>query len=291
MTSIDTAMRDAVAALIAAGIDNPRLEARLLAANVLGLTPAQVFARADQNIDDDGRSAFDAAVALRCAGAPLAHITGSREFWSLDFHVSAATLIPRPDTETLVDLAIDLHKSRPHPDSVLDLGTGSGCLLLALLTCFPEAKGTGIDVSLDACRIARQNAHGLGLEKRAEIVNASWSSGIASSYDLIVSNPPYIPSADIAGLDREVREYEPLMALDGGADGLDAYRALLPLCASALKKSGVLIVEIGIGQSADVSHVAEIAGLSPGPSRRDLGGIERALSFYKKSVGIAGGTG
>jgi len=291
MTSIESALRDAVAALSAAGIDNARLEARLLAAHVLDLSSAQVFARADRNMEKDRRATFDAAVARRCMGEPLAHITGSREFWSLEFHVSAATLIPRPDTEAVVDLAVDLHKARPHPRTVLDLGTGSGCILLALLTCFPEATGTGIEMSADACAVARENVRTLGLEKRADIVHASWADRMASGFDLIVSNPPYIPSADIAGLARDVRDHEPLSALDGGADGLAAYRTLLPLCAAALKDTGIIVVEVGIGQGADVAHVAAAAGLFAGPSRRDLGGIERALSFYKKGVGIAGGTG
>jgi len=291
MTSIDTALRDAAAMLSAAGIENPRLEARLLAAHVLDFSPAQVFARADQDMENACRAAFDAVVARRCAGEPIAHITGSREFWSLDFQVSAATLVPRPDTETVVELAMDLHRMRTHPSTILDLGTGSGCILLALLTCFPEAMGTGVDVSAEACAVARENACKLGLENRTDIVNASWADSIASGFDLIVSNPPYIPSADIAGLAHDVRDHEPLAALDGGADGLDAYRALLPLCAVSLSYTGVLVVEIGIGQEADVTQLAIAAGLSPGPSRRDLAGVERALSFYKKGVGITGGTG
>ena len=291
MTSIETALRDAAAMLSAAGIENPRLEARLLAAHVLDFSPAQVFARADQDMDDACRDTFDAVVARRCAGEPIAHITGSREFWSLDFQVSAATLVPRPDTETVVELVMDLYKVRAHPRTILDFGTGSGCILLTLLTCFPDAAGTGIDVSADACAVARENARRLGLENRTDIGNASWADGVASGFDLIISNPPYIPSADIAGLAPDVRDHEPLAALDGGADGLDAYRALLPLCAVSLSDTGVLVVEIGIGQEADVTQLAIAAGLSPGPSRRDLAGVERALSFYKKGVGITGGTG
>lgn len=291
MTTVAALLGDAEVALADAGVDNARAEARLLLAHVLAFTTAQVFSRSDLEIDNEKQAAYSGVVARRCEGAPLAHITGMREFWSLGFQVTPATLIPRPDTETLVELALDVFKDRAQPKSVLDLGTGSGCILLTLLTCFPAATGTGIDISADACNVARANARALGLEERTVIDEASWTDGIAGTYDLIVSNPPYIPSSDIAGLSRDVREYEPLRALDGGADGLDAYRALFSVVEQVMTSDTVLIVEIGIGQAVDVKAIGEQAGLGVGATRHDLAGIERALSFYKKGVGIAGVTG
>ncbi|MBO6521572.1 MAG: peptide chain release factor N(5)-glutamine methyltransferase [Rhodospirillales bacterium] len=286
MTSVGTAITEGMAALADAGVENPRKEARLLLGHVLKMTPAQVFARAGDDVSSDAMQVYYAQLSDRCRGMPLAHITGRREFWSLDFLVSPATLIPRPDTETVIELAEELFRKRRAPARILDLGTGSGCILLALLTVFEQATGTGMDVSAEACRIAEANALSLDLAGRAEIVMASWSDGIDGKFDLIASNPPYIPHDDIAALDVGVRDHEPASALDGGADGLDAYRSLIPVAIPALTEDGLLILEIGIGQSAAVSEIASAHGLVPGPVRRDLAGIERAVSFYKKGVGI-----
>ncbi|WNJ99597.1 peptide chain release factor N(5)-glutamine methyltransferase [Thalassospiraceae bacterium LMO-JJ14] len=291
MTTIGSALDEALKTLKRSGIENARMEARLLLAHILGLSRAQVFNRINEDADDAGLQAFHNAVRQRATGTPLAHITGKREFWSLDFQVSPATLIPRPDTETVIELALEIYKERPYPKKILDLGTGSGCILMGLLTCFPEATGCGMDISEEACRIACSNAHALGLDPRCEIIEATWASGINETYDLIVSNPPYIPSADIGRLERDVRDHEPLSALDGGADGLDAYRELLPLAEKSLAGDGVLIVEVGIGQAADVLGLATHTGLLPGPAKRDIAGIERAISFCKKGVGIPGATG
>ncbi len=291
MTSVGAALTEGTAALAKAGVETPRAEARLLLGHTMALTPAQVFARTEDNVGSDQLAAYYACLGERCQGKPLAHITGRREFWSLDLAVSPETLIPRPDTETVIDLARDVFRSRAAPMSILDLGTGSGCILLALLTEFEDATGIGMDSSPDACRVAAANAESLGLATRTEIVEASWSDGLNGAFDLIVSNPPYIPSADIASLDAGVRDHEPVAALDGGADGLDAYRSLIPAAVTALSANGVLIVEIGAGQSAAVSEIAMALDLSKGPWRADLGGIERAVSFYKKGVGIPGTTG
>lgn len=291
MTTIGKVLTKATAALSDAAVDNARLEARLLLAHSLALSPAQVFGRADQDLQDDQVAAFGKILTQRCAGAPLAHITGRREFWSLEFKVSPATLIPRPDTETLIELAVEIYELNVPPKTILDLGTGSGCILLALLSCFPGAAGTGVDDSAEACEVARENARALGYEERCRIINAPWSDGISGEYDLIVSNPPYIPSNDINGLQTDVREHEPMGALDGGPDGLDAYREILPLAKKSLSHEGILIVEFGIGQAREVAQLAVSAGLQPGTVRSDLGGIERVSSFYKKSIGIAEATG
>ncbi len=286
MTEIAAALTEGEAALTAAGIDNPRNEARLLLGHVLDITPAQVFARGDDDLSAADLKSYYAILSARCEGRPLAHITGRREFWSMDFLVTPATLIPRPDTETLIELVEALFKDRAAPETVLDLGTGSGCILLALLSVFENAIGVGLDMSGDACRIAAANARALGFEKRARIVQGSWSTGIEGNFDLIVSNPPYIRSADIKALDVDVRDYEPLSALDGGVDGLDAYRTLIPVAMQALNDGGTLVLEVGIGQADGVSEIASAHRLVAGPRKCDLAGTERAISFYKKGVGI-----
>lgn len=288
MTEISAALTEGEAALTAAGIDNPRNQARLLLGHVLGITPAQVFARADDDIASANLKTYYALLSARCEGTPLAHLTGRREFWSMDFHVTPATLIPRPDTETLVELVESAFKDRSPPKTILDLGTGSGCILMALLSVFEDADGVGLDMSKDACRIASANARALGFEKRARIVEGTWEDGIDGTFDLIVSNPPYIPSADIEMLDVDVRAHEPMGALDGGADGLDTYRSLIPAVIPALSDDGMVVFEVGIGQADEVLKIASVCGLIPGPRRKDLAGIERAVSFYKKGVGIVG---
>lgn len=286
MTTLDQALIDASDALAKAGLDQPRIEARTLLSHVLKMSSAQILSRGDTEIEVAALSAYRDAVSSRCAGMPLAYITGTREFWSLPLQVSPATLIPRPDTETVVELVLEHYRNRRQPDTILDLGTGSGCLLLALLTEFPDAHGTGIDLSADACSMASANAALLGLAGRSTWVTGSWTETISRTYDLIVSNPPYIPTHGIGMLQIDVRDYEPINALDGGVDGLDAYRSLFPLAENALAPEGLLAVEIGIDQGIAVSGIATESGLVSGPARVDLSGIERALSFYKKGVGI-----
>lgn len=289
MSDIARALAAGAAALIAAGIEDARAEARLLLAYVSGLTPAQLFNRSERPLDGEAERAFNALISRRSAGEPLSYLTGIREFWSLPFCVTPETLIPRPDTETVVELALDVFSTRPPPAAILDMGTGSGCLLLALLTEYPDAVGTGLDASPGAIAVAQSNAVALGLDGRCRMINGSWSAGLEETFDLIVSNPPYIPGGDIATLARDVRAYEPTSALDGGPDGLDAYRALLPVAMGGLNADGVIVLEIGIGQADAVCEIAAEVGLQVTNRRRDLAGIERALSLHKKSVGITGG--
>jgi release factor glutamine methyltransferase len=286
MTSVDQALLEAKAKLEAAGIDKARAEARVLLAHTLGLSAAQILIRGDDDLEAGSLRSFLNNVVRRADGMPLAYITGTREFWSLPLKVTPATLIPRPDSESLIELAVTLFKGRTVPETILDLGTGSGCLLLALLTEFKESKGVGVDISTEACHVAKANAATLELDDRSDWVTGSWSDLSPGRYDLIVSNPPYIRAGDIAALDVDVRDFEPANALDGGVDGLDAYRSLFPVAAKSLKDGGLLIVEIGIGQHADVADIAAANGLSAGPVKCDLAGIERGLSFYKKGVGI-----
>ena len=200
--------------------------------------------------------------------------------------MSAATLVPRPDTETLVELALEMLRGCPaplHPLRIADLGTGSGAILLALLSELPDAIGLGTDISVAALATARSNALQLGLADRADFIACDYAAALSGPFDLVVSNPPYIRSADIAGLATEVRNFDPLAALDGGRDGLDAYRALIPQAARLLAPQGVLAVEVGQGQHGDVRALMTAAGLAPqGPAKADLAGIRRAVAGRKK---------
>lgn len=291
MTVIRDALHAAAGALATAGIEGAKAEARLLAAFVTGLTPAQIFSRDDMELSGDDAAQFDAMIRRRIAGEPLAYIIGGREFWSLPFIVTPATLIPRPDTESVIELVVKLFTGRNAPQQILDIGTGSGCLLLALLHTYGDARGVGVDISGAALKIASENAATLGLGDRAVMIEGGWSAKQPGPFDLIVSNPPYIPSGDIENLDVTVRAFEPLSALDGGIDGLDAYRHVLAEAFDILHDDGWLVLEVGIDQAAGVTEIARISGFIPGPGQPDIAGIDRALAFHKKSVGIPGGRG
>lgn len=219
-------------------------------------------------------------VRRRLAGEPVWRILGEREFWSLRFQLSPATLEPRPDSETIVEAALaELKGRRNEPLSLLDLGTGTGCLLIALLSELPRAKGLGIDLSQEACSTAAGNAALNGVGDRATFQQGSWTEGLYGRFDLIVSNPPYIPSGEIAGLSVEVREHDPILALDGGSDGLAPYRIFARTLPTLLAPGGIIVFEIGAGQGPDVVALMRAGGLEFRGSRNDLGGHERALIF------------
>jgi release factor glutamine methyltransferase len=244
----------------------------------LGLDAASIDQRAP--FDSAARDKLDAYAARRLAGEPVWRILGEREFWGLPFRLSPATLEPRPDSETLVEAALAaLKHRRDEPLAILDLGTGTGCLLIALLSEFRAAHGIGVDLSEDACAMARGNAALNGVAQRAVIQQGEWTRGLSERFDLIVSNPPYIPTAVIATLSAAVREHDPPLALDGGGDGLACYRALAASLPDALAPGGVAVLEIGAGQGPDVTALMSAAGLRFAGSRRDLGGHERALLF------------
>src|SRR4051812_14276610 len=245
-TTTAQALRDGAEKLRAIGVDNPRLEARLLLAHATGRNPASLLRDLQDPVDTAG---FDTLLARRLRHEPLAHLTGRREFWSLDFAVSPATLIPRPDSETVVEAALDLLPGRDRAWRLLDLGTGSGCLLLALLHERPCAFGVGVDIVPAAAALAARNAAALGLRARAAFLCGSWAEALAGPFDLVVSNPPYIPSGSIAALMPEVAEHEPRTALDGGADGLDAYRRTLADLSRMLSPGGAAVLELGAGQA------------------------------------------
>ncbi len=264
MTAADAeSLRRAAARLAAAGIEQPAREARLLA-------------REAQDAAD-----FAALVARRAAHEPMAFIRGRQGFWTLDLAVSPATLIPRPDTETLIEAALAACPQRDSVRRILDLGTGTGALLLAALAEFPAAWGVGVDLAPAAAALAAGNARANGLAGRAMFLAGCWAAAIAGPFDLILSNPPYIPSDEIAGLMPDVAAYEPRRALDGGPDGLDAYRALLPEMARLLADGGVAVLELGAGEANAVRELSRDAGLAELALRSDLGGIARALVLGK----------
>lgn len=262
-----------------AGIENPRLEARLLLAHALGITQEQLLAAPSSPIP----KIFPLMLARRAAHEPLAYILGRQEFWSLSFAVSPATLIPRPDSETLIEAALAAFPDRTCVQNVLDLGTGTGCLLLAALTEFAAAFGIGTDLSPAAATLAAANAAALGLADRAAFLVAEWAAAFDQKFDLVLSNPPYIPTLDIPGLMPEVAVHEPATALDGGADGLDAYRHILAELPRLLAPHGVAVLELGIGQAVSVSDLAITAGFRP-DLRPDLAGIPRALVLRRPPV-------
>ena len=215
-------------------------------------------------------------LARREAREPLAHILGRREFWSLEFAVSPATLIPRPESETLIEAAVAAFADHAPPSQILDLGTGTGCLLLAALSEFPQAWGIGVDRSAAAAALAAGNAAALGMADRAHFVCGNWADALDGGFDLLLCNPPYIATADVAGLMPEVSRREPRAALDGGPDGFAAYRYLFPILPQLLTRQGVAILEIGAGQAATAKTLAEQANLCV-ELRPDLAGIPRAL--------------
>jgi release factor glutamine methyltransferase len=284
-------MEAAARRLAAAGISDARREARLLAALALDCSPDALLTASERDLDAAQAARLAALIDRRQAREPLSRIRGSREFWSLDFALDAATLDPRPDSETLVATALELMATGA-PIRVLDLGTGTGCLLIAFLSERPQAAGVGIDIDAAAVRLATLNAERHGVGSRARFATGDWrrpDSLPAGPFDLVLANPPYIPSAAIAALEPEVARHEPRWALDGGRDGLDAYRALAALLDGLLAKGGHAVVELGQGQAADVADLFARAGLAVGPIRADLGGIDRCLvagKGPKKPFGI-----
>ncbi len=283
--TIEGARRELAVRLRSAGIESAELDARILTGAALGLDLTGLIRAARQPIMAPEAARLEAFARRRLAGEPVARIVGVKEFWGLPFKLSADTLVPRPDTETVVELALEMLRamSRPdHPVRIADIGTGSGAILLALLSELPEAIGVGTDISPAALATASQNAAELGVQSRASFVACNYAAALSGGFDLIVSNPPYIRAADIAELDVEVRNHDPRRALDGGTDGLDAYRVLIPEAARLLRPAGVLVVEAGRGQSGDINGLMTAAGLTMvGAPRADLGGISRAVACRK----------
>lgn len=276
--SVAALRRELAAALAEAGIADADRDARLLLAEALRCAPGDLLLRADAPVPEEEARAARAFAARRAAGEPVARIRGRREFWSLDFLLSPDTLVPRPDTETLVEAALAACPERDAPLRLLDLGTGTGAILAALLAERPRAFGLGVDRSEGAARTARDNLVRNGLGGRAQVMVGDWGAALAGRFDLVVSNPPYITSAEMTELPVEVRRYDPRLALEAGADGLDAYRAITAGLPRLLAPGAVAVLELGAGQEAAVAGLARNAGLLiDGPARRDLAGTPRAL--------------
>ena len=263
--------------LAQAGVEAARSEAWLLLAAVTGRERATLITEGPDGLTVDQERRLEAMVRRRLAREPIAYILGEKEFWSLPFRVSPAVLIPRPETETVVEAALARVPDRASPLRILDLGTGSGCLLLALLSELPQATGLGVDLSPSALALARANAGRLGLAGRAGFERRRWGAGLVGAFDLVVGNPPYVGAADLASLEPEVRKFEPRLALVAGPDGLDAYRALVPDCARLLAAGGALALEIGQRQGDAVAALLARHGLAVVERRLDLAAIERCL--------------
>jgi release factor glutamine methyltransferase len=274
--SVGQARRALTQEFRAAGIESPELDARILIGHALGLDHPGLAAAEKQTISEPAASRIEALAARRIAREPVARIVGEKEFWGLLFKITPAVLVPRPETETVVELALSL-VDRTASLRIADLGTGSGAILLALFSELADARGIGFDISAEALDVARANAERLGFADRAEFALCDFAA-VEGTFDLVVSNPPYVATGDIAALAPEVRNYDPRGALDGGDDGLAAYRAIAPNALRVIAPGAHLVVEIGAGQEQTVSALFSHNGLAVCAVRHDLSGIPRALA-------------
>lgn len=284
MTSVGALLCQGGQALREAGIEDSRWEARVLLAHALESSTEALLREPRAEVAPEAADRFLAMLDRRVAREPMAMVIGSVGFWTLELEVGPHTLVPRADSESLIEALL---AAKTAPRRILDLGTGTGCLLLAALSEFPEAQGVGIDLVPEAAALARRNAARNALENRASFVAGRWADAISGRFDAILSNPPYIESGVIAGLMPEVSRHEPASALDGGDDGLDAYRAIVGQLPRLLTPAGIAVLELGEGQGPAVSALAETAGLRVLGGRKDLGGITRALllALQQKPVG------
>ena len=280
--SVGAALDRGARRLHAAGVPEARREARLLLAHAAGVGRETLIGWPERPLGAGARDSFDRLLARRAAREPMAHVLGYREFWSLRFRVGRHVFDPRPDSETLIEAALRRVDDRRAPLRLLDLGTGSGCLLLALLRELPAACGVGVDIDARAAAAARGNACALGLAARARFVVGDWDACVGGAFDLVVANPPYLPSGGIAALAPEVARFEPRGALDGGADGLAAYRVLAPAIARRLAVRGIAAVEIGAGQAPAAARIMAGAGLDRAGLRNDLAGVPRCLILRRR---------
>ncbi len=289
--TIGEVLRSVTASFRTAGLAEASLDARILIAEACGLPPEATITRHDFQLSEDYKRRIDEFAARRLHGEPVSRILGRREFWGLSFSICPDVLDPRPDTELLVETALAHAKAQGltnAPLRILDLGTGSGCLLAALLSELPQARGIGVDVSRRALAVAQENLHRLGLRGRAAFLCGDWAAAIScESFDIVVCNPPYIVSSVIDKLDREVRGFDPFLALDGGPDGLAAYRTLVPQAVKCLKEGALLLLENGIGQTQQVLEIVE--GCQDEALKLnalillDLCGIDRAVAGVRQS--------
>jgi release factor glutamine methyltransferase len=284
-TTLVSAWKAARERLEAAGVDGPVIDARLLVEAAADATRTDILADPHRVLSGEQAGRLEDYLARRERREPVSHILGRKGFWKVMLKVTPNVLTPRPDTETILDVVLPAFDEHRRFD-VLDLGVGSGAILLAILAERPLARGVGVDASDEALAVARENAANLGLEGRTALLRGDWTFGLADgSFDLVVANPPYIPSADIAALDPEVRDHEPRLALDGGPDGLDAYRRLAPEVVRVLRPGGRFALEIGIGQKSAVEGLMREAGAVDLRIQNDLAGRERVVAGAKKPLG------
>jgi release factor glutamine methyltransferase len=275
-------LKAARARLAAAAVADPALDARLIVEHLSGTTRTQAIADPECCIDAGAIAAIDAALRRRIGGEPVHRILGHREFYGLRLSLSPETLEPRPDTETLVEAVLPFVKTtaeRQGECRILDLGTGTGAIALALLSAVPAARATGVDISQDALATAMRNARELGLASRFQVLKSDWFEKVFGRYHVIAANPPYIASIDIENLQDEVRDFDPRRALDGGVDGLSPYRIIAAEAAGFLEAEGRIAVEIGHTQRKEVTGIFSAAGYMPAGVFRDFGGNERVLIF------------
>jgi release factor glutamine methyltransferase len=294
------ALRLAVLELQRADIASASLDARLLLQHVLGVSREQLLADDRLVMTSQQEAHYQDLITRRIRRQPVSQLVGKREFWGMSFCVSESTLDPRPDSETLIEAVLKRVKDRSGSHRLLDLGTGTGCLLLSLLNEYPNATGLGVDICEKALAVAQQNASApygagqqgkvagirhldvmsAGIEKRARFLQSRWADAVEGEFDIIVSNPPYIRSGDIAALAPEVRDYEPHLALDGGVDGLDCYREIMRELPRLLAKDGIAAFEIGFGQQRDLQAIVEENGLQVAGMKEDLAGIVRCVLVH-----------
>ncbi|MBF0381563.1 MAG: peptide chain release factor N(5)-glutamine methyltransferase [Magnetococcales bacterium] len=265
-------------------IENPRLDVELLLADALALTRMDLFLDMDRPLIQEELGAFKSRIKRRSQREPVAYIVGVRGFWKQDFHVNSSVLIPRPETETLIDSVLSLYSQRDTKLNILDIGIGSGAILFSLLNEFPNASGDGVDISKDALEVAAKNRDKFSLKERVSLFAGDLTSPLSTNtkYDLIVSNPPYIVTQELDNLQAEVKDKEPRLALDGGGDGLAIYRPLIPQGYKLLKKSGRLIVEIGFDQGKSVSDLFSQVGFKEVSVVKDYGQRDRVVIGLKQ---------
>jgi release factor glutamine methyltransferase len=281
--TIAAALTEAGGRLRAVGADSPELDARVLLRQVTGHEDAWLIANPDAEIDRTALQGYAELLERRERREPVSQIVGEREFWSRTFRVTADVLTPRPDTETLIETVLSRIEDRDAPLRILDLGTGSGCIALTLLAECPNATALGVDASPAALEVAAFNADALGVSERVEWRETDWCEGIEGPFDVIVSNPPYIAGYELQHLDPEVREFEPNMALDGGADGMAAYRRIIPSLKRLGTEDSVIAFELGLGQARGVAALGRVAGLRIAEIDQDIARRARVISFEPTS--------
>jgi release factor glutamine methyltransferase len=274
------------AALSLAGFDEPRRQACRLVASALAISPADLFGNPDRAVDERQIVQLEGMLSRMVEHEPLSRILGRREFWGHEFALSAATLDPRPESETIVEAVLRRKSHRDAPLRLLDLGTGTGCLLLALLSEFRAATGFGIEIAEDAVRTAAGNAARLGLAERALFLVGDWAAAVSGSFDAIIANPPYIASAELSLLPYAVARYDPWPALDGGADGLASFRAIAADLPRLLALEGIFVTEVGVGQADAVARILGAHGLKADGIEKDLAGIARCVIAHRGDIGI-----